>query len=364
MPKKSKTENDTSPLQQIQAYLEQNKGDHYNFEEERVYTVSSGSLLMDIEMGGGIKPGVVRASGVTEGGKTSCGLAFARNFQKMDNSMVIYVKSEGRLSIDMIERMGICTDEDKWFVFKCNVYETVINFMRQLVKDNPSDTRYMFIIDSMDALIPRGDLEKGSEEALKVGGGALLSSDFLRRMALGLATRGHICYMISQVRSTIKINPYEKTAPQVTNASGGNAALHYSDWILEFQPRYMKDWITTQAGGKGDKLGHWCKVVFRKSPNEKTGVSVRYPIRYGRTGGKSIWVEKEVVDMMLAWEMATAKGAWVTISDEIIEEVQDKTGLELKKQHQGVDNLSKYFEEEKEIGKYLFDKFREVLKKS
>ncbi len=364
MAKRTKAESGVTPQQQIQAYLEQNKGDHYNFEEERVYTVSSGSLLMDIEMGGGIKPGVIRASGVTEGGKTSCGLAFAKNFQKMDNSLVIYIKAEGRLSTDMVERMGIDTSEEKWFVFKCNVYETVINFMRQMVKDNPSNTRYMFIIDSMDALVPKGDLEKGAEEALKVGGGALLSSDFLRRMALGLATRGHICYMISQVRSTIKINPYEKTAPQVTNASGGNAALHYSDWILEFQPRYVKDLITTQPQGKGDQLGHWCKVVFRKTPNEKTGIAVRYPIRYGRKNGKSIWVEKEVVDMMLAWEMATAKGAWVTISDEIIEEVKTETGLELKKQHQGVDNLSKYFEEEKEIGKYLFTKFREVLKKS
>ena len=37
---KKKTDN-VSPLQQIQAYLEQNKGDHYNFEEERDYTVSS-----------------------------------------------------------------------------------------------------------------------------------------------------------------------------------------------------------------------------------------------------------------------------------------------------------------------------------
>ena len=361
---KKVTTESSSPLQQIQSYLEQNKGDHYNFEEERSYSISSGSLLLDIEMGGGIKPGVVRATGVTEGGKTSCGLAFAKNFQKMNNSMVVYVKAEGRLSDDLIERMGIDTDEEKWFVFKCNVYETVINLMRQMVKDNPSDTRYMFIIDSMDALIPRGDLEKGSEEALKVGGGALLSSDFLRRMALGLATRGHICYMISQVRSTIKINPYEKSDPQITNASGGNAALHYSDWILEFQPRYMKDLITTQASGKGDHLGHWCKVTFRKTPNEKTGIGVRYPIRYGRTGGKSIWVEKEVVDMMLAWDMATAKGAWVTISDEMIKEVQEETKLEFKKQHQGADNLSKYFEENKEIGKYLFNKFREVLKKS
>ena len=353
-----------SPQQQIQAYLEQHKGDHYNFEEERSYSVSSGSLLLDIEMGGGIKPGIIRASGVSEGGKTSCALAFGRNFQKMDNSMVIYIKSEGRLSADMIERSGIDTDESKWFVFKCNVYEAVIDFMRQMVKDNPSDTRYMFIIDSMDALVPRGDLEKGADEAIKVAGGSLLSSDFLKRMALGLATRGHICYMISQVRTKVQINPYEKTDPRLTNASGGNAMLHYSDWILEFQQRWNKDLITTQPNGKGDQLGHWCRIIFRKSTNEKTGIEVRYPIRYGARSGKSIWVEYEGVDMLLAWEMAKAKGAWVTISDELIEEVQKEAGLELKKQHQGMDNLRKYFEENKDIGKYLFNKFRDVLQKA
>jgi len=363
MKKKTKTEG-SSPKDQIHQYLKQHQGDHYNFEEERTYTVSSGSLLLDIEMGGGIKPGVVRASGVTEGGKTSCALAFARNFQKMDNSMVVYIKSEGRLSKEMIERSGIDDDDDKWQVIKSNTYETVIDLIRQMVKDNPTDARYMFIIDSMDALVPRGDLEKSSDEALKVAGGSLLSSDFLRKMALGLATRGHICFMISQVRATVKINPYEKGDPKVTNASGGNAMLHYSDWILEFQPRWVKDLITTQPNGKGDMLGHWCKIIFRKTSNEKTGLEVRYPIRYGRVGGKSIWVEYEIVDMMLAWDMAVAKGAWVTISDDLVEEVQKELKVELKKQHQGMDNLRKYFEENKEIGKYIFNKFRQALKKA
>ena len=67
--------------------------------------------------------------------------------------------------------------------------------------------------------------------------------------------------------------------------------------------------------------------------------------------------------MMLAWDMAVAKGAWVTVSDEIINEVKEKTNLEFKKQHQGMDNLRKYFEENKEIGKHMFNKFREALKK-
>jgi RecA/RadA recombinase len=362
--KKEKNTEGVSPLDQISAYLESNKGDHYNFEEERSYTVSSGSLLLDIEMGGGIGPGIIRASGVTEGGKTSCALAFARNFQKMDNAMVVFIKAEGRLSADMIERAGIDTDGSKWFVYKSNVYESVIRLMRELVGNNPSDMKYMFIIDSMDSLVPKNDLEKSPEEANKVAGGALLSSDFLRKMALGMTTRGHICYMVSQVRAKVSINPYERTEARVTNASGGNALLHFSDWILEFQERHLKDIISTQPNGKGDLLGHWCKVIFRKTPNEKTGSLVRYPIRYGRVGGKSIWVEYEVVDMLLAFDMAKKAGAWVTISDELIEEVEKEIGKEFKKQHQGADNLRKYFEENHEIGKYIFFKFRDTLKKS
>ena len=57
---------------QIQSYLERNKDDHYNFEEETNYKVSSGSLLLDIEMNGGVRPGIVRMSGASGAGKTSC----------------------------------------------------------------------------------------------------------------------------------------------------------------------------------------------------------------------------------------------------------------------------------------------------
>ena len=102
----------------------------------------------------------------------------------------------------------------------------------------------------------------------------------------------------------------ENVPDEVVSAYGGD------------RPRYGKDYITTQPNGKGEALGHYCKIVFKKTANEKTGREVRYPIRYGRTGGKSVWVEYEVVDMMLAWDMAVAKGAWVTVSDEIIEEVK------------------------------------------
>jgi RecA/RadA recombinase len=361
--KKEKT-NEASPLAQIEAYLNQNKNDHYNFETEHVYTVSSGSLLLDIEMNGGIRPGVVRATGVSEGGKTSCALAFARSFQKKDNHMAIYIKAEGRLSEDMILRAGIDTSKEKWFVYKSNVYESVIDFIRHMVQSNPEEYRYMFIIDSMDALIPRGDLEKSSDDAVKVAGGSLISSAFLKRMALGLATRGHICFMISQVRSKVSINQYVKEDPKLTNASGGNALLHYSDWILEFQERFQRDLIREGSAKDSKIIGHQCNIVFRKTPNEKTGVRVSYPIKYGAENGESVWVEMEIMEMMKMWDMVQQKGAWITVDDSIVEEVTKATGNEFKKQHQGEENFRKYLTENKDIKDFMFKKFKDAYKRA
>ena len=358
MAAKKKIVEGITPVDQIQSYLNDHKDEHFNFEKEPHYVVSSGSLLLDIEMSGGVRPSIIRASGVSEGGKTSCALSFARNFQQtMENGMVVYIKSEGRLSPEMLARSGLDTSKEKLFIYKSNIFESVLQLMRELIMNNPTECKYFFIIDSMDAMVPKKDMDRSFEDSDKVAGGSVLSSNFLKKMALGLSTKGHICFMISQVRSKVSINQYEKTDPKLTNASGGNALLHYSDWILEFQPRYGGDSIPP----KDDKPeGHYCKIIFRKSSNEKTGTVVRYPIKYGRTGGKSIWVEYEVLLMLLQWKMAEAKGAWIIVADELIKELKE-AGLEMDSKHQGMDNFRKYLEKEQEICDYLFTKLKNAL---
>ena len=354
----------SNKLRVLDSILKDNKEHHYAFDNNIDYVVSSGSLTLDIEMGGGIHPGIVRSSGVTEGGKTSNALAFAKSFQDLhpEKGCIIYVKSEGRLSEAIIERSGVSTDPNRWKVIPTNDYEFVIDMMRRLIKDNDDNNLYFFVLDSLDALVPRNDLAKSATEANKTAGAALLTADLLRKMAAAFSSRGHICFIISQVRSSIKINPYEKGDPKVTNASGGNAALHYSDWILEFQQRWNKDFIYANAKQDGNPVGHWCKIVFKKTPNEKSGREVRYPIKYGRKNGSSVWIEYEIVDQLLAWEFAHAKGAWITITDELVKELADNN-LEFPKQHQGEANLKNFLEENPNVTKYLFDKFISVLKK-
>ncbi len=360
--KEEKKEKPITSESQIEAYLAENKEFHYNHIEPKNYVVSSGSLIFDGETGGGIRPGVIRLSGVTEGGKSTSILTFAAQFQKMfDNCKVIYIKSEGRLSDRVKAMSGIDTSSNKWLEFKTNVYETAIGLLRELVKNNPTDARYFFIIDSMDALIPKVDLDRDSGEANKVSGGALLTSDFLRRMALAFSAHGHICALISQVRSNIKINQYEKSDPRVTNAGGGNAALHYSDWVMEFQEHSsQKDVLWAGEDGKSERLGHYCKIIFRKSTNETTGKMVKYPIKYGRTNGQSIWREYEITDFLLMMGLLTKAGAWFTFNPEIIKELKDNN-IELEESLQGINGVRKYLEENPNITEYFYKKFRAMV---
>lgn len=349
----------------LKDYLKESD-DHFNDIEEKDYLVSTGSLIFDIELGGGIRPSILRMSGVSGGGKTSASLSIMNNFLKEKKGRKgVYIKAEGRLSKEISERSGInfVQTPDDWndgtcFIFKTNVYESAANLIRKLVDNNSENISYFFVIDSMDALIPKGDKEKLFEESGKVGGGATISSHFLRTMALPFSVGGHICIMISQVRSEVKINQYAKTDPKLTNASGGNALLHYSDWILEVQPRYSADVITDS---KDKVLGHWAKMIFRKTPNEKEGQMIRYPIKHGQKKGNSVWREYELCDILVSWEIFKKAGAWLNPTEEIREEIQKATGVEVPSAIQGMSKLMNFLEENQSVTDFLFEKFRNLL---
>lgn len=364
----------TSAKTRLQSFLKNNKEDHFNFEEEIYYKVSTGSLNLDIATGGGLCPGLHRFLGMNEGGKTSEALEVAKNFlSSVKSSRALLFKAEGRLSKEIQQRSGIkfVTDPEKWddgtcFVFESNIFETVSELMKDLIQNNDENKRYIFILDSVDGLMTKGDSQKSLTEATKVAGGAVISSMLMKKISLALSKRGHMAIFISQVRSDIKLDPYAANKEvRQTTATGGNALLHFANWILEFEPRYNKDLILEKPNEKYDPIknkiiGHNVKIAIKKSTNESTNSKIQYPIKYGRKDGSSVWKEYEIIDQILSWEFATAKGAWVTFSDEVIEELK-KQNLELKKQHQGIDNLRLYLEENKLITDYFYNKFISTL---
>lgn len=371
MPAKKKEESEEVKVTSkdiLKGFLKTNKDDHLNFVNQKSYKVSSGSLILDLEMSLG--PGITNATGISGGGKSSCGFSFLHNFLK-DTTRPrkgLLVVSEGRLSNEIRERSGVIfTDNsESWekgtcFIFKTNVYETVIDLLRMLVKDNPEDIEYFIIIDSTNALVPKGDVERSALDANKVAGGALLTSDFLRKMSLAFTVKGHICYMISQVRSKVSINPYEKTDPKLSNNSGGSAQIHYSDYILEFQPRHKVDLILEKENGKDVVVGHWAKAIFRKSNSDKNvGQEVKWPICHGRKGGESVWVEYEIAELLLAYELIVKDGSWLTTNEGFLQEMKD-AGLDFPESIQGLKKMRTFLEENKNVTQYLFEKFRSMF---
>lgn len=364
-----------SPQELLQSVLKQSPGDHYNFEEEVVYKVSTGSLNMDEATGGGIGPGLFSVQGPFETGKTSFTLACMKNMlDTVPNSRGFYIRAESRLSAEMRARSGIkfVFTAEEWvdgtcFVLETNIYEFALNAMRSLVSNNPQQKRYFFFIDSMDGMTLKDDMAKPVGTADKVAGAPALTKKFLQKMANAMAKRGHICCISGQISADIKLDQYSPASHPGMPGGGGNAKNHFSNFIFIFRARTQDDRILEHPELKNpDRLknriiGHQVKIQIKKSPNEQSESVVTYPVRYGRSDGRSVWIEYEIVDMCLIFTLFKVKGSWLQMEDVLHKELEEHGFTDVPVQLQGVDQWRTYLESQPALTKYLFDKFVGIL---
>lgn len=337
-------------------YFEANKEYHYNYEECRGdYIISTGSMILDRLMDGGIVSGLVRFTGPTETGKTHEAIDVLSNFlQTIPQSKGIYIKAEGRIPNNIEQKTGIkfVLDPSDWklgscLIFECNIYETVFDWLRSLILDRKNKTRYCIIIDSMDGLLPLDGLDKMTHDAPRVAAGAVMTSDFLKRTNLALAKRGHLCIMLAQVRSEIRTQYIAKDRNKLGGASGGNAAVHMPNWVLEFLRPTSDDYF---VDAQGNQIGRYASINVCKSMNETTGMKVSYPIKFKVDKGSSIWRARESVDLLVQWEYIEKKGSWFSPDPKL----EEALGSPFKVQ--GLDALYSFVENREEI-RIVFEKF-------
>jgi len=171
----------------LDKFLKAKKDDHYNFEKSIDYKASSGSLQLDLNLNGGFGPGLHRFVGMNEGGKTSAALEVMKNMlNTQKEAKGFYIKAEGRLSNEMVARSGVkfVYDAKEWktgtcFVFESNIYEVVVDAIKTLVEQNEDEHQYCFILDSVDGLISKQDIDKSFYDSNKVAGGAVIAANFM-----------------------------------------------------------------------------------------------------------------------------------------------------------------------------------------
>lgn len=341
----------------LDKYLKDHKDDHLNFRDEVTWNASTGSMKFDAELGGkGFAPGAYKINGASYSGKSNCILQCTNNALKsVPNAKALWVKAEGRLSEEDKKRSGVnfVYSADEWkegtcFVFETNIFERAIDLIFGLIHNNPEEIRYIICIDSVDCLIRKDDLHKEAAESEKVGAAGLLTSTMFKKINGHLNKLGHCLFMINQQRANVKVNQFEPNNQNETVGKGGaNAPIHAANQVWNFKGRWKSAEITEDGSSNGEVIGHYCKLSISKGVNETIDVPVEYPIRHGRTNGKSVWVEREIIDLLLQWGFLEKKGSWIN-SDEVLTKF---LGEEIKLQ--GISNLYAMLENDEKLTEKL-----------
>lgn len=348
------------------------KGDIYNDIVAENKLISTGSLILDsvVKIRSGMVVRLVAKQ--AECGKTSASFVLAENYMKtMEKSKTLFIKAEGRLSNEMKKRVGLkfVDSPDEWdygtvYVLSCNVFETVARAILNIVKTaHECGEHICIILDSLDGLILKADLEKGFEGNAKVAGVPLLTKLLFRHLALPIAHYDALLLVTGQYAAEIKLDPYAPNVPRQASSSGGSSIGHQSDYVLEFQPRYNGDLILENDKEKPDPiknkiLGINAKLIIRKSANDNTGIPVTYPVKKGVIGPAN-WIEKEVADLVVAFEMAQKSASWFTFSPDILEEAKQKE-VEVPEKVQGMNGIYKLLEEPK-VYEFFAAKIKEMI---
>lgn len=350
------------------------------------FFVSTGVIGLDAMLGGGVASGtLVRLLGPPTTGKSSEGLLIIKNFlESRPRARGLIIPTEARLTEKIKSRSGVkfVHTPEEWVNGTCliipmNVYEKVANFIWTLVKTDelrPMEERENFIvmIDCMDYMILEDDMKKEIGKSGKVAGPQYLTKMMWTKVALPFNAGQHILLATSQQSAAPKLDAYAKDPLRQGGSSGGSNVQYQSSLVLEFGLRYEGDYILEDESSedakydekKNPKVGHIVRCFVRKSDNEKYDTRLDYAVKYGRTNGNSIWVERDVLDQLITWQFLAREGNKAKGSllwEKSLYKELEKIHPDAPEKFRGMNAAMTYLEEHPEVTKFLSDRFKATL---
>lgn len=208
-----------------------------------VDSVSSGSLVLDQVLGGGIAKGrVIEIYGPESSGKTSIALTAVGNIQKQGGNAV-FIDAENALDPRYAARLGVNVQD--LAVAQPSSAETALNLVTVLANSGVVD---VIVLDSVAALVPKAELE-GTMEDNTIGLLARLMSRALKKIVQNANRTKTTVIFLNQVRD--KVGGFSPYGP-VQTTPGGKALKFFASQRIEIKKIGI---IKGEGASKSEAIG-------------------------------------------------------------------------------------------------------------
>src|SRR5438477_11136149 len=250
--------------------------------------VSTGSIGLDVALGiGGLPRGrVVEVYGPESSGKTTLAIHVIAEAQKK-GGMCAIIDAEHAFDSSYAKKLGV--DVDNLLISQPDYGEQGLEIADRLILSGALD---VVVIDSVAALVPKGELE-GEMGDSKMGLQARLMSQALRKLTATISKTNTVCIFINQLREKIGIvfgNPETTT--------GGNALKFYCSVRLDIRR-------TGQLKEGDQAVGTRARVKVVKNKVAPPFREAEFEVRFG----EGINVFGEIVDLGATHGLLEKSGA-------------------------------------------------------
>ncbi|MBC7554201.1 MAG: recombinase RecA [Taibaiella sp.] len=288
--------------------------------------ISTGSIGLDVALGvGGLPRGrIVEIYGPESSGKTTIAIHTIAEAQKKGGICAI-IDAEHAFDSNYARKLGV--DVDSLIISQPDYGEQALEIADRLISSGAVD---VVVIDSVAALVPKGELEGEMGES-KMGLQARLMSQALRKLTATISRTGCCCIFINQLREKIGVmfgNPETTT--------GGNALKFYASVRLDIRRiSQIKD---------GDVAsGNRTRVKVVKNKVAPPFRQVEFDIIFGEGISKI----GEIIDMGVDLQILQKSGSWFSYKD-------GKIG-------QGRDSVKTFLHDNPEVAAEIEGRIREAL---
>lgn len=284
-----------------------------------VETIPTGSLSLDLALGGGIPKGrIIEIYGPESSGKTTLALHMVASAQK-NGGLAAFIDAEHALDPEYAGKIGVKLDD--LLISQPDTGEQALDIVETLVRSNAVD---VVIVDSVAALVPKAEID-GDMGDSHMGLQARLMSQALRKLTGVVHKSKTTVIFINQLRMKIGVmfgNPETTT--------GGNALKYYASVRLDIR--------RTEQIKDGDlAIGNHVKVKVVKNKVAPPFKLAEFDIMFN----EGISLEGDVLDLAVKYDLVAKSGAWYQYNEEKIGQGREAAKQFLRDHPKVVEELDK-----------------------